>query len=458
MPASPPRSRAWTRNRLENRRFPVRGAAACLARVATRRLYYTPVDRLSRPSGRAPVARASASAAIGATNPATITGKGARVTQRATSLRWRLAAAAGLAAVLAASSPADAYIGPGAGFAVLGSFAVLFATTLIAGFAMLAWPFRMLWRMIRRRSRTKPLVRRLIFVGFDGQDATITERLMAEGKLPELLEARRARRLPAPAHDLPVGHAGRVVELHDRHQPRPPQHLRLPRPRSADLPAAAVLDPHRLGRPGAQARQAAHPARRSPPSACSASPSPGGRSSASTTCGARSSGSRSPSRRTPSTAPSSAPCASRTCSAPRGPSSCSRTTARVDRLPGRRHPAAARALRRHPHRIASRGPTTASSTAARRWSCRSRSRSTGAPASARVAVDGEELQPRAPGELSGWVTLRFPAIASVKVTGLARMMVTELDEHCSLYVSPVNIEPGEAGDADLPPAATTRPT
>jgi hypothetical protein len=72
---------------------------------------------------------------IGATNPSTNTGKGARVTQRATSLRWRLAAAAVLAAVLVASSPADAYIGPGAGFAVLGSFAVLFATTLIAGFA-----------------------------------------------------------------------------------------------------------------------------------------------------------------------------------------------------------------------------------------------------------------------------------------------------------------------------------
>ncbi len=59
---------------------------------------------------------------------------------------------------------------------------------------------------------------------------------------------------------------------------------------------------------------------------------------------------------------------------------------------------------------------------------------------ARVSVDGAELR-LAPGELSGWVTLRFPAIASVKVSGLARMMVTELDEHFSLYVSPVNIEP-----------------
>ncbi len=40
-----------------------------------------------------------------------------------------------------------------AGFAVLGSFAVLFVTMILAGVSLLAWPFRMLWRMIRRRKR-----------------------------------------------------------------------------------------------------------------------------------------------------------------------------------------------------------------------------------------------------------------------------------------------------------------
>lgn len=79
---------------------------------------------------------------------------------------------------------ADAYIGPGAGFAVLGSFAVIFVTMLLAGISILAWPFRTLWRMIRHRRTSKPLVKRTIFIGFDGQDATITERMMAEGKLP----------------------------------------------------------------------------------------------------------------------------------------------------------------------------------------------------------------------------------------------------------------------------------
>ncbi len=89
-----------------------------------------------------------------------------------------------MAALASWPSPAEAYIGPGAGFAVLGSFAVLFGTTLVAGFALLAWPFRTLWRMIRHRRKSKPLVKRLIFVGFDGQDAAITESMMAAGELP----------------------------------------------------------------------------------------------------------------------------------------------------------------------------------------------------------------------------------------------------------------------------------
>jgi predicted AlkP superfamily phosphohydrolase/phosphomutase len=91
-----------------------------------------------------------------------------------------------LVAVVAAVFPssADAYIGPGAGFAVLGSFAVIFVTMLLAGASLLVWPFRMLWRAIRRRTKSKPLIKRLIVVGFDGQEPSITERMMAEGKLP----------------------------------------------------------------------------------------------------------------------------------------------------------------------------------------------------------------------------------------------------------------------------------
>jgi predicted AlkP superfamily phosphohydrolase/phosphomutase len=87
-------------------------------------------------------------------------------------------------ALLGLPSPADAYIGPGAGFALASSFMVVFLTTLLAFAALLAWPFRTLWRMVRRRKKSKPLVKRFIVVGFDGQDPLITDRLLAEGRLP----------------------------------------------------------------------------------------------------------------------------------------------------------------------------------------------------------------------------------------------------------------------------------
>ncbi|HUP23672.1 MAG TPA: alkaline phosphatase family protein [Thermoanaerobaculia bacterium] len=99
-------------------------------------------------------------------------------------IRRRLATAALAAAGALAATPALAYIGPGAGFALLSSFMVLFTTIVLAGASLLVWPFRMLWRAARRKRPPKARVRRLIVVGLDGQDPQITDRLMAEGKLP----------------------------------------------------------------------------------------------------------------------------------------------------------------------------------------------------------------------------------------------------------------------------------
>jgi predicted AlkP superfamily phosphohydrolase/phosphomutase len=82
------------------------------------------------------------------------------------------------------ATPAAAYIGPGAGFALVSSFLVVFTTIIIAFISLLIWPFRTLWRIIRRRKRTVPWVRRLIIVGLDGQDPVLTGRYMKEGKLP----------------------------------------------------------------------------------------------------------------------------------------------------------------------------------------------------------------------------------------------------------------------------------
>jgi predicted AlkP superfamily phosphohydrolase/phosphomutase len=76
------------------------------------------------------------------------------------------------------------YVGPGAGFALVSGFLVIFTTIVLAGLSLLVWPFRMLWRFLRRRNRSKPLIRRFIVVGLDGQDPRITDRLLSEGRLP----------------------------------------------------------------------------------------------------------------------------------------------------------------------------------------------------------------------------------------------------------------------------------
>src|ERR1700694_5140689 len=45
----------------------------------------------------------------------------------------------------------EAYAGPGAGFAVLSSFWTLFVAFLYSVYAFLVWPFRQLFRLLRRR-------------------------------------------------------------------------------------------------------------------------------------------------------------------------------------------------------------------------------------------------------------------------------------------------------------------
>ncbi|MDP6373038.1 MAG: alkaline phosphatase family protein [Vicinamibacterales bacterium] len=96
----------------------------------------------------------------------------------------RLTIGLALALVGASAMPADAYIGPGAGFALLSSFLVLFTTIVVAGLSLLIWPFRMAWRAITRTTRPKAVIKRLIVIGLDGQEPTLTDRYMKEGKLP----------------------------------------------------------------------------------------------------------------------------------------------------------------------------------------------------------------------------------------------------------------------------------
>ncbi|MBI3472204.1 MAG: alkaline phosphatase family protein, partial [Candidatus Solibacter usitatus] len=84
-----------------------------------------------------------------------------------------------------------AYIGPGAGFAFLGSFLSLLAGFLLSVLSIVAWPFRMLWRlMLRRQGFKHARIQKLIFLGLDGLDPGLAERYMAEGKLPNLSKLR----------------------------------------------------------------------------------------------------------------------------------------------------------------------------------------------------------------------------------------------------------------------------
>jgi predicted AlkP superfamily phosphohydrolase/phosphomutase len=88
--------------------------------------------------------------------------------------------------------PLKAYVGPGAGFAFLSSFLVLFLTFFLALFSFLSWPFRFLLRLIRgQKAYKKSHINQLVIVGLDGMEPTLVEKFMAEGKLPNLSKLKK---------------------------------------------------------------------------------------------------------------------------------------------------------------------------------------------------------------------------------------------------------------------------
>lgn len=100
------------------------------------------------------------------------------------SRRSALVAAAVIAAVLH-PAVAHAYVGPGAGFAVVGSLGVVLVAVFLALGSLISWPFRALRRAVRgRRLRGKASIRRAIVLGLDGLDPVLATRFMNEGKLP----------------------------------------------------------------------------------------------------------------------------------------------------------------------------------------------------------------------------------------------------------------------------------
>jgi predicted AlkP superfamily phosphohydrolase/phosphomutase len=105
--------------------------------------------------------------------------------------RWLLLLTA-LLFLLALPGQAHAYVGPGAGFAVAGSFFAVFMAVCSAVLLLLTWPLRLLARaLFGRRALSRSRVRRVVILGLDGLDYRLTERLLAEGKLPHLAALRK---------------------------------------------------------------------------------------------------------------------------------------------------------------------------------------------------------------------------------------------------------------------------
>src|SRR5262245_43012388 len=99
-----------------------------------------------------------------------------------------------LAAVLVLfdAGTANAYIGPGAGVTITGSFLALFAAVFSALLTLLTWPARLLWRAaFGWRAMAKARFKKVVILGLDGLDHGLTQQFLAEGKLPHLEDLRK---------------------------------------------------------------------------------------------------------------------------------------------------------------------------------------------------------------------------------------------------------------------------
>jgi len=87
----------------------------------------------------------------------------------------------------------QAYIGPGAGFALVTSFFVIFVSLFIAVISLLIWPFRQIkWVLSRKIRDRKTDVKKVVVIGLDGMDPDIAGKFMGEGKLPNFQKLKDA--------------------------------------------------------------------------------------------------------------------------------------------------------------------------------------------------------------------------------------------------------------------------
>ena len=80
-----------------------------------------------------------------------------------------------------------AYIGPGAGIALVGSLLAVLLALVSAFFALMTWPIRWGWRAWRsRRALAKAKTKRVVILGLDGLDPDLVDEFFGEGLLPNL--------------------------------------------------------------------------------------------------------------------------------------------------------------------------------------------------------------------------------------------------------------------------------
>jgi predicted AlkP superfamily phosphohydrolase/phosphomutase len=98
--------------------------------------------------------------------------------------RFRRHLLAGGLLLVTCTTPALAYIGPGAGFAAAGSLLVLLGTFALAFGIILIWPIKAVVKVFTMRGKTKAKVKRVVVVGLDGFDPGLAEQFSEEGLMP----------------------------------------------------------------------------------------------------------------------------------------------------------------------------------------------------------------------------------------------------------------------------------
>ena len=91
--------------------------------------------------------------------------------------------------ILLFAVPADAYIGPGAGFAFFSSFLVFALSFLAAIFTILMFPLRLLFKGMRNKkegtaSKKIRTDKKVILVGLDGLSPRLLQKFLNKGLLP----------------------------------------------------------------------------------------------------------------------------------------------------------------------------------------------------------------------------------------------------------------------------------